>query len=424
MMTKVLAVILGGGRGTRLFPLTKDRSKPAVPLGGKYRLVDIPISNCINSNIKKIYVLTQFNTASLHMHINRSYNFDIFSNGYIDILPAEQTLTSEAWYQGTADAVRQNLRHFADREIEYILILSGDQLYRMDLNEIIKYHISKKADITISVLPVEREKTAGFGILKVNQDGKITDFVEKPTDPKILDEYKVNDFGFFNSSELSLKEGQNYLASMGIYVFNRKIINAVLDNDMSDFGKHIIPSSIHSYDVYAYPYNGYWEDIGTIGSFFQANLDITKRNPEFDFFNPTAPIYTHPRFLPPSKLSSNCRVIDSIIGEGCNVNASKIEKSIVGIRTNIHEGSEIFETIIMGQDFTEDINSHAHEVKLGIGKGCRICRTIIDKNARIGDGTVINSKENSKNEDHENYYIRDGIVIIPKNTVIPPGTVI
>ncbi len=424
MMTRVLAVILGGGRGTRLFPLTKDRSKPAVPLGGKYRLVDIPISNCINSNIKKIYVLTQFNTASLHMHINRSYNFDIFSNGYIDILPAEQTLTSEAWYQGTADAVRQNLRHFADRDIDYVLILSGDQLYRMNLNEIIEYHVSKKADITISVLPVEREKTSGFGILKVDNTGKITDFVEKPKDPNILEEYKVKDFSFFNNSKLELEPDQNYLASMGIYVFNKKTLNTVLDNDMPDFGKHVIPSSINDYNVFAYPYNGYWEDIGTIGSFFQANLDITKKKPEFDFFDPNAPIYTHPRFLPPSKLSNNCVVIDSIIGEGCNLCGARIENSIVGIRTNIQEGSEIFETIIMGEDYTEDLNSHGPEIKLGIGKNCRISRTIIDKNARIGDGTIINSKENSPNEDHENYYVRDGVVIIPKNAVIPPGTII
>lgn len=419
MLKNVLAVILGGGRGTRLFPLTKDRSKPAVPLCGKFRLVDIPISNCLNSDIKKMYVLTQFNTASLHMHINRSFNFDIFSGGYIDILAAEQTLTSENWYQGTADAVRHNLKHFADPNIDYVLILSGDQLYRMDLEKIVRYHKENNADITISVLPVEREKTHGFGIMKVKENGAVTDFTEKPTDPKILDEYKVNDMSFFPQSS-NFDPGKSYLASMGIYVFNKNILNEVLDNDLTDFGKHIIPQSINGYNVFAYPYGGYWEDIGTINSFYEANLALTEENSEFDFFDPVKPIFTHPRFLPPSKMI-DCKLAKAIICEGCNIEkATVIEHSVIGIRTCIGENSEIYDSVIMGADFHGSRDSN--KPIPGIGKSCRIKRAIVDKNACIGDGTIIESKENCPDEDHENYYVRDGIVIIPKNAVIPSGT--
>ncbi len=419
MLKNVLAVILGGGRGTRLFPLTKDRSKPAVPLGGKFRLVDIPISNCINSNLKKIYLLTQFNTASLHMHINRSFNFDIFSGGYIDILPAEQTLTSENWYQGTADAVRRNLKHFVDPSIDYVMILSGDQLYHMNFEKIIKYHKASNADITISALPVKREKTHEFGIMKVNKNGAITDFTEKPTDPKVLEEYKVKDMSFFPQSSKFDPE-KTYLASMGIYVFNKNILNEVLDNDLTDFGKHIIPQSINEYNVFAYPYDGYWEDIGTIKSFYEANLALTDQDSEFDFFDPISPVFTHPRFLPPSKIS-DCKLTRSIVCEGCNIEKDTvIEHSVIGIRTHIGENSEIYDSVIMGEDFLGDCNSD--KPIPGIGKSCTIRRAIIDKNASIGDGTIIESKENCPDEDHENYYVRDGIVIIPKNTVIAPGT--
>lgn len=417
MMRSVLALILGGGRGTRLFPLTKDRSKPAVPLGGKYRLVDIPISNCINSNIQKIYVITQFNTASLHMHINRSFHFDIFSGGYIDILAAEQTLTSEQWYQGTADAVRHNLRHFADPTVDTILILSGDQLYRMDFADLIRYHREKKADITVSVLPVERKKAGAFGILKVNGTGQITDFVEKPKDPKVLDEYKVKNMNFF---EKKVDPSKSLLASMGIYVFNRKILEPVLDNTMTDFGKHIIPSAIKQYNVFAYPYEGYWEDIGTIASFYEANINLTRKKPDFDFFDPSYPIYTHPRFLPSSRLT-NCSVTDSIISEGSNIFGSEICHSVIGIRTPIREGSMLYDSIVMGHDYYED-EPEEPKIPLGIGKNCIINRAIIDKNARIGDGTVIESKEGCIDEDHLNYYVRDGIVIVPKNAVLLPGT--
>ncbi len=422
MTNNVLAIILGGGRGTRLFPLTKDRSKPAVPLGGKYRLVDIPISNCINNNIKKIYILTQFNTASLHMHINRSFNFDIFSNGYIDILAAEQTPTRETWYQGTADAVRQNLQHFSDPSIEYFLILSGDQLYRMDFDSILEYHLEKKADVTVSVLPVERSKTAGFGILKVNNNARITDFVEKTTDPAILDAYKVKDMSIFGP-EVARNKDKTYLASMGIYVFNRKAMYEALDNDMTDFGKHIIPASISDLKVFAYPYNGYWEDIGTIDAFYDANLLLTKKDRPFDFFDPKSPIFTHPRFLPPSILT-NCNVTESCICEGCHLSGSKIHNSVVGIRSVVQEGSEIFDSILLGNDAFENGSKAQSTVPLGIGKRCRIERTIIDKNARIGDGTIIRSKEGCPNEDHDNYYVRDGIVIIPKHAVIEAGSVI
>ena len=420
-MRRVLAVIMGGGRGTRLFPLTKDRSKPAVPLGAKYRLVDIPISNCLNSDIKKIYILTQFNTASLHMHINRSFSFDIFSNGYIDILPAEQTLTSEMWYQGTADAVRKNLRHFADPFIDYILILSGDQLYRMNFNSILEYHIEKNAEITVSVLPVEEEKTSGFGILKVNKSGQITNFFEKPTDPKILKDYRVSNWKFF-SETTDVHPDKKYLASMGIYVFNRNIIDEVLNNDKTDFGKHIIPDCIKTRNVYAYPFEGYWEDIGTISSFYEANLEMTKKNPKFNFFDPSSPVYTHPRFLPPSRLA-NCNIVDSIVSEGCIIEGSEIHNSVIGIRSIISQGSSIYDSIIMGMDHLEDSPTDSRGPR-GIGKNCTIHRTIIDKNARIGDGTIITSKEGFDNGDFANYYIRDGIVIIPKNAVISPGTMI
>ena len=418
-MRRVLAVIMGGGRGTRLFPLTKDRSKPAVPLGAKYRLVDIPISNCLNSDIKKMYILTQFNTASLHMHINRSFNFDIFSHGYIDILPAEQTLTSKNWYQGTADAVRKNLRHFADPEIDYILILSGDQLYRMNFNQIIDYHIEKNADITVSALPVEEKKTSGFGVLKVDKGGQISDFVEKPTDPAVLKDYRIKNWKSFTNDD-EIPAHKNHLASMGIYVFNRSIIDEVLDNDMSDFGKHIIPTCIQTRKVFAYPFNGYWEDIGTIGSFYEANLAMTKKNPPFNFFDPMSPVYTHPRFLPPSKLI-NCNIVDSIISEGCQLKGSEIHNSVIGIRTIVQKGTSIYDSVIMGNDHFHEKASSTTPPGI-IGKDCRITRTIIDKNATIGDGTIIESKKKHENSDHANYYIRDGIVIIPKSAVIPPGT--
>ena len=417
--SNILAVILGGGRGTRLFPLTLSRSKPAVPLGGKYRLVDIPISNCINSNIKKMFILTQFNTASLHMHINRSFSFDIFSNGYVDILAAEQTMTSDSWYEGTADAVRKNLQHFVDPSIDYVIILSGDQLYRMNYREILKFHIENKADITVSVLPVEEEKTHAFGILKVNKQARITDFIEKTKDPKKLADFRIDDFSFFPNND-QIEPNKKYLASMGIYVFNREVLNPVLANDMVDFGKHIIPASIDSYNVFAYPFCDYWEDIGTIGSFYEANLNLTKEKPDYDFFDLESPIYTHPRFLPPTR-HKNCTIVQSSICEGCNLNGSKIEHSVIGIRTTVRENSQIKDCIIMGQDYYQNgINS----IPLGIGKGCKIERTIIDKNASIGDGTVITSKKGCPNEDHENYYVRDGIVIIPKHAVIKPGTII
>lgn len=418
-MKNVLAIILGGGRGTRLFPLTKDRSKPAVPLGGKYRLVDIPISNCLNNGVKKIYVLTQFNTASLHMHINRSFNFDIYSQGYIDILAAEQTLTSDKWYEGTADAVRSNLRHFVDAEIDTVMILSGDQLYRMNFHEILAYHNSRNADITVSVLPVEREKTAGFGILKVDQAGKITDFVEKTKDPDILDKFKVPNLGFFKGGD-AISPDKAYLASMGIYVFKRNVLDPVLDNDMTDFGKHIIPWSINHYNVFAYPYEGYWEDIGTIKSFYEATLNLTSENPEFDFFDPQAPVYTHPRFLPPSKFN-DCTITQSIISEGGKLWKATIKHCVIGIRSTVRDGSSLSDTIMMGQDYYDSPNN-THTVPIGIGKNCKIERTIIDKNARIGDNTTILSKENVPDADFENYYIRDGIVIIPKNAVLQPGT--
>ena len=425
-VSKVLCVIMGGGQGTRLFPLTKDRAKPAVPLAGKYRLVDIPISNCINSGFRRIYILTQFNSTSLHSHISRTYKFDQFSAGFVEILAAQQTFTNTSWYEGTADAVRKNLVHFLNHDFDYLLILSGDQLYRMDFREVINQHRENGADITIATLPVGRTEAKACGILHMDDTQRITRFVEKPKDDTLLDSLRLTPE---MSKQLGIGGGhESFLASMGIYVFNRQIIRDLLDNPLSDFGKHIIPHAINSHRVFSHVHQGYWEDIGTIRAFFEANLDLVSELPRFNFFDMSAPIFSRPRYLPGSKI--NGAVVDhAVISDGCIINRARITTSIVGLRTIIGDGAELNRVVILGSDYYEsqtsvERNEQDGKPRIGIGAQCRIENAIIDKNARIGNNVHISPAGKPENLDHELYYIRDGIVIIPKDAVIPHNTVI
>ena len=425
-ISKVLCVIMGGGQGSRLFPLTKDRAKPAVPLAGKYRIVDIPISNCINSRFRRIYILTQFNSTSLHSHISRTYKFDQFSAGFVEILAAQQTFNNTSWYEGTADAVRKNLVHFMNHDFDYLLILSGDQLYRMDFQEVVEQHREAGADITIATLPVDRNAAKACGILQIDGEKRITRFVEKPKEDALLDSLKLTPA---MNTQLGISGGnESFLASMGIYVFNRNVIRDLLDNPLSDFGKHIIPHAINTHRVCSYVYQGYWEDIGTIRSFFEANLDLVSELPRFNFFDMESPIYTRPRFLPASKI--NGAAIDhAIIGDGCILNHCRIDNSIVGVRSLVDAGSNIGRTIIMGCDYFESLesiraNEAANRPRMGIGRNTRIENAIVDKNARIGNDCVISPAGKPDKVDHPLYFIRDGVVIIPKNAVVPDGTVI
>ncbi|MEP6663147.1 MAG: glucose-1-phosphate adenylyltransferase [Verrucomicrobiota bacterium] len=424
--SKVLSVIMGGGQGSRLFPLTRDRAKPAVPLAGKYRLVDIPISNCINSNLRRIYLLTQFNSASLHRHISQSYKFDHFTGGFVEILAAEQTFEDTSWYQGTADAVRKNLNHFLNHDFDYLLILSGDQLYRMDFTQIIAQHIETAADVTIATIPMRRSEAQSLGIMQIDADRRITRFVEKPKEPAVLDSLRL-ERDWYARLEIESAE-ELFLASMGIYVFKREVLLKLLENDFTDFGKHIIPGAITSHRVCSYVFQGYWEDIGTIRSFFDANLDLVSELPRFNFFDMSAPIFTRPRFLPASKING-AEINHAIISEGCIISHARITHSLVGVRSTVSEGCEMTRTIMMGCDYYESISSIEQNQKkgaprIGIGKNTRIENAIIDKNARIGENCVISPQGKPENVDHELYYIRDGIVIIPKNGVIPHGTVL
>ena len=425
-VSKVLCVILGGGQGTRLFPLTKDRAKPAVPLAGKYRLVDIPISNCINAGFRRIYVLTQFNSTSLHSHISRTYKFDQFSSGFVEILAAQQTLNNASWYEGTADAVRKNLVHFLNHDFDYLLILSGDQLYRMDFQDVIAQHKETGADITIATLPVGRAEAGALGIMQVDDESRITRFVEKPKDPAVQDTFKMP---AALQSKLGVKiPGDSFLASMGLYVFNRKLICDLLDNPLSDFGKHIIPHAINSHRVFAYVFQDYWEDIGTIRSFFEANIDLVCELPRFNFFDMSAPIFSRPRYLPGSKING-AQVDHAVISDGCIINRARISNSIVGLRTVIGDGTELNRVVILGSDYYESLESveqheKAGKPRVGIGAHCKIENAIIDKNARIGNNVTISPVGKPENHDDALYYVRDGIVIIPKDAVIPHGTVI
>lgn len=414
-MKKVLSIILGGGRGTRLFPLTKHRAKPAVPIGGKFRLIDIPISNCIHWGLKKIFILTQFNTVSLHRHIATTYRFDGFSKGFVQILAAQQTIKNNNWYQGTADAVRQNLNYIKNQDVDYVVILSGDQLFRINLREFLDYHKIKNADITIASKPICKEVAKSFGILKVDKHRKIVDFYEKPKDDNVLNK-------LFNPSDYIDKDNNmNFIASMGIYIFNKDILIELLENnEKEDFGKQIIPDSIKTHNVYSYIFRGYWEDIGTIGAFFEANLDFANPVPKFNFYNEIYPIFTHARFLPGSKVK-NCEINHALISDGSILEGTKIFNSIIGIRSIIREGTSLKRVIMMGADCYEYENQ-IEKVKIGIGKHCSIKNAILDKNVSIGDNVVIDYKGNSKKEDNGFYYIVDGIVVIPKGASIPDNT--
>ena len=424
--SKVLCVIMGGGQGSRLFPLTKDRAKPAVPLAGKYRIVDIPISNCINSRFRRIYILTQFNSTSLHGHISRTYKFDQFSSGFVEILAAQQTFTNTSWYEGTADAVRKNLVHFLNHDFDYLLILSGDQLYRMDFQEVVEQHRESGADLTIATLPVGRDEAKSLGIMQIDGEKRITRFVEKPKEDALLESLKIAPE---MNAQLAIPGGrESYLASMGIYVFNRQVVVDLLDNPLSDFGKHIIPAAIQTHRVFSYVYQGYWEDIGTIRSFFEANLDLVTELPRFNFFDMSAQIFSRPRFLPGSKING-AQIDHAVISDGCIINRARINQSIVGLRTIIGDGTELNRVVILGSDYyesQESVDRHEREghPRVGIGAHCRIDNAIVDKNARIGNNVTISPVGKPENADHEHYFIRDGIVIIPKDAVIPHGTVI
>ncbi len=421
--TEILSVILGGGAGSRLYPLTASRSKPAVPIAGKYRLVDIPISNCLNSGIGRMFVLTQFNSASLNRHIKNTYHFSPFSRAFVDILAAEQTPDNPTWYQGTADAVRQGLRHIAPFESEYVLILSGDQLYQMNFAEMLENHKALGADISIATIPVGDREAPEFGILK-SKDGLITSFVEKPKKEALPN--WVSDTG-----DDMKKAGRNYLASMGIYIFNRKLLFDLLQTeykDATDFGKEIIPQSIEKYKVASYQYDGYWTDIGNIYSFFEANLDLTKDLPDFNLFDSDQTIYTRARMLPPAKVSGTT-LEKTIVSEGCIINASRIESSVVGIRSRIGHGSTVVSSYLMGNDYYETLedmqSDRSHGVPLlGIGNRCYIKNAILDKNCRIGDDVRINGGPHLENTDQPLYTVKDGIVVVKKAAVIPNGFVI
>ncbi len=417
---KILSIILGGGQGSRLYPLTEKRSKPAVPIAGKYRLVDIPISNCINSDIKRMFVLTQFNSASLNRHITSTYNFSFFSSAFVDVLAAEQTIDNKTWFQGTADAVRQSMHHFLRHDFEYALILSGDQLYQMDFNEMLQAHIKSNAKISIATLPVTANEATSFGILKTNKENTITSFIEKP-DKKLLPDWTST-----VSKEMK-KEGRIYLASMGIYIFNRDLLIELMDNpDTIDFGKEIIPQSINEHKTLSYQFEGYWTDIGNIDSFFDANLGLTDDIPKFDLYNSKNRIYTRARILPTTKVSGTT-MNKAVIAEGCFINASKIERSVIGIRSRIGEESVVINTYMMGCDHHQtlkELNSKSIKTPMGIGRRCFIKNAILDKNCCIGDDVRINGGTHRDNIETDTYFIKDGIVVIKKEAIIPNGTVI
>ncbi len=423
----VVSVILGGGAGSRLFPLTHERSKPAVPLGGTYRLIDVPVSNCINSEITQIFVLTQYNSASLNRHISRTYRFSSFSTGFVEVLAAEQTKDNPEWFQGTADAVRQMLPHLRDWRVDTLLILSGDHLYRMDYRKFLKRHYDTGADLTVSVIPCRESEASEFGLLKTNANGEIVEFKEKPKGED-LEAMRVDTTGF----GLTENEAANrpFLASMGIYVFNYNKLVELLktDNSWVDFGREIIPAAIEKYNVQAHLFTDYWEDIGTIRAFFDANLDLSAPLPKFNFFDTAAPIYTRSRYLPPSKLH-DCDIDNSMVSEGCILNGVKVRKSIIGLRSRIDNGVDIQESIIMGSDVFESIGEIRSNLKdsrphIGIGPNTTIRRAIIDKNVRIGKDVKLINRENIENYDapDRSFYVREGIIIVPKNAVIPDGT--
>ena len=423
-MDEVLGIVMGGGQGQRLFPLTKERSKPAVPFAGKYRIIDIPISNCLNSRINKIFVLTQFNSASLNKHVVQTYKFDMFNGGFVDILAAEQTPENRDWFQGTADAVRQSIKHFFRCDVDHVIVLSGDQLYQMDFRKMIRFHTDSGAEITVAAIPVSASAAGGFGIMKIQGQHRISAFREKPK-PDELPELRYQPPIATGCGE----EPCEYLASMGIYVFSKELLVRLLSESAAvDFGKDLIPEAIQKHIVHAHVFQGYWTDIGTIRSFYEANLGLTATLPQFNFYNATMPVYTHPRNLSGSKLN-NCSVHQSVITEGCILNGADIKHSIIGVRSRIGGGTTIKNSIVMGADDYESArqmeeNAAGKMPNIGIGNHCTIINAIIDKNARIGDNVSIINAHNLQERDEESYCIRDGIIVVPKGAQIRSGTVI
>ena len=417
---------MGGGRGARLYPLTKERCKPAVPLAGKYRLVDIPISNCLNSGLNRIYLLTQFNTASLHRHIRESYKFDHFGGGFVDILAAEQTSEDANWYQGTADAVRQNLHHFGNFEFDYLLILSGDQLFRMNFNELIAQHIETGAEATIAAKAMPIGQVRGLGLMRVQDDLSITQFVEKPTDPAVIEDLAI---GQALERKFDRKvEEKHCLASMGIYLFDREVLRKSLQNDMTDFGKEVIPSLLGKRKLCSFIFDDYWEDIGTVGAFFEANLSFTREYPSFNCFENDFPVYTHARFLPASRIN-NCVMDHAIVADGCIVRGAQLKESSIGVRSMIRERSTLERTVMMGGDYYEtpdeiEANRARGRPDVGVGRNCVIRNAILDKNARIGDNVHISPDGHADGSKGDGYFVRDGVIVILKNAVLRDATTV
>jgi glucose-1-phosphate adenylyltransferase len=421
---EVLALVLGGGQGTRMFPLTQLRSKPAVPIAGKYRLIDIPISNCLHADIRRIFVLTQFNSASLNRHIGQTYRMDLFSQGFVEILAAEQTPDSSSWFQGTADAVRQAARHITRHEADYYVILAGDHLYRMDYSEIVEAHIDRQADITIAAQPVTPEDASSMGILRFDRDGQIIAFEEKPDAARLAEIGRSIPVGASFGGHVADKP---FVASLGIYVFSREVLFEVLEqDDATDFGRGIIPHALDQYEVQAHLFRGYWADVGTIQSFYEANVMLTQPDAPFSFYDPRRPIYTRPRFLPGARLA-DCAVRDAIIAEGCDIDRCTLEQSVIGIRSNVRAGTRITRSVLLGADFYEsddDAPVRGNKPRLGIGREVVLDRVIVDKNARIADRVSLTNAAGVAEANGNGYYIRGGIIIVPKDGVIEEGTTV
>jgi glucose-1-phosphate adenylyltransferase len=422
---EVLALILGGGQGSRLFPLTQQRSKPAVPIGGQYRLIDIPISNCLHADIRRIFVLTQFNSASLNRHIAHTYRMDLFSAGFVEILAAELTPDNPHWFQGTADAVRQAARHFVRYDADYYLILAGDHLYRMDYCELVDAHIDRRADITVAAQPVSFKDASSMGIVRLDRSGQIVAFDEKPNPDRLKEIGRSMPEGAAVAAGHS--PDQPFIASMGIYVFSRDVLLDVLEKDSAaDFGREIIPAALGTHRVNAYLFRGYWADVGTVDSFYEANIMLTRPGSPFKFYDPRRPIYTHPRFLPGARLA-DCSVRAAIISDGCYLERCTVEDSVIGIRTNVQAGAEIRRSVLLGADFYDADDDHpgrGNNPRLGIGRDVMLDRVIVDKNARIGDGAKLVNAARVQEADGDGYYIRAGVVIVPKDGVIRPGTTV
>ena len=423
-MNRVLALILGGGRGTRLFPLTQMRSKPAVPIGGKYRLVDVSISNCLHAGLRRIYVLTQFNSASLNRHISQTYRLDTFSHGFVEILAAEQTPDNPNWYQGTADAVRQAARHFVDHDADYYLILSGDHLYRMDYAALLDEHVERRAEITIAAQPVTAEDASSMGIFRFDRGGQIAGFEEKPDQPRLA---AIGSSVPPGSRFLAAAPDRPFVASMGVYLFSRDVLIEILgQHDSVDFGHEIIPAAIRERLVNAYLFRGYWADVGTVASFYDANIMLTRPGAPFNFYDPRRPVFTHPRYLPGSRLN-DCAIDEAIIAEGCYLDRARVEHSVIGIRTHVYRGARITRSVVLGADYyqtDDEAPPHGEGAALGVGRRAILDRVIVDKNARIGDDVRLTNEAGVQHADGDGYYIRNGIIIVPRGGTIPPGTVV